>query len=103
MRCPSPDQRSVERNAVQARVRPEVGPPHSGWPARVAAADPRQTERASESSRSTRSCGETRRRTVDYDRVVWRAEADAYLPPMLASICFWIFSRLNEPGVALGG
>ena len=26
-----------------------------------------------------------------------------YLPLMEASICFWTFSRLNEPGVWLGG
>lgn len=26
-----------------------------------------------------------------------------YLPPKDASICFWTFSRLNDPGVWLGG
>ena len=26
-----------------------------------------------------------------------------HLPPVAPSICFWIFSRLNEPGVWLGG
>ena len=26
-----------------------------------------------------------------------------YPPPTAASICFWILSRLNEPGVWLGG
>ena len=52
---------------------------------------------------ATQRTGKRRRAGGRPPRQAGNRPRGAYLPPMLASICFWIFSRLNEPGVALGG